>query len=125
MRFAPRTNPLHFLRATPVILIARFNPPAGLAQCLAGLVAVGFRTEPLVISTPRIRKKQLLATQASAASALALHKARRGVPEPTIHYKKTRQKVQRRRTRTRKKEESIWSEVFEEDRSRRRHRFKR
>jgi len=124
MGFAPRPNPLHFLGAAPVILIGRFSPPAGLAQCLAGLLAVGLRTESLVVATARIGQEQLLTTQASAASALALHKARRDVPERTRRYKKTRKKIRRPRRRTAKKEESIGSEVIEENRGRRWRPFK-
>jgi hypothetical protein len=91
--FTPGANPFNLRDAAPVTLIAGFSPPAGLAQRLAGLLALVPGAEPLVIATPRIRQEQILTTKASSTSALGHHKARRCLPELSGHYKKTRKKT--------------------------------
>jgi hypothetical protein len=116
--FAPRANPFDLRGAALVVLIAGFSPPAGLAQRLAGLLALVLGAEPLVVMAPWIWQEQLLTAKASSASALAHHKARRCLPEPTGHDKKTRKKTRGPRRRTPKKQEPIWREAFEENRSR-------
>jgi hypothetical protein len=78
-----------------------------LAQCLAGFLTTGFRTESLVITAPRIGGKQLFTAQASAASALGHHRARTCLPELSNADKKTDLTKPNPRIRTPKKEEGF------------------
>jgi hypothetical protein len=72
MQLAPRSNPLNFIRATPVATVCWFGLPTLLARCLAGLPAFNFQTEPLVMVVAGIGDKPLFAT--SAFSLMVFHK---------------------------------------------------
>jgi hypothetical protein len=72
MQLAPRPNPLHFIRAAPVVTVCWFGLPPLLTRCLAGLPAFDFQTEPLVMVIARIGGKQSFA--AAAFSLMAFHK---------------------------------------------------
>jgi hypothetical protein len=72
MQLAPRPNPLHFIRAAPVVTVRWFGLPTLLTRCLAGLPAFSFQTEPLVMVVAGIGGKPIFA--ASAFSLMMFHK---------------------------------------------------
>jgi hypothetical protein len=79
MQLAPLPNPIHFVRAAPVVTVCWFGLPTFLARCLAGLPAFDFQTEPLVMMVAGIGGKPFIA--AAAFSLMVFHKKHHRKPQ--------------------------------------------
>jgi hypothetical protein len=96
MQLAPCPDPLHFVRAAPVLLVCRFRLPPLLARCLAGLPAFDFQTELMVMMVAGIGGKPLFA--ASAFPLMAFHMKHHRKPL-CCHNKKLRAIIRRGKIR--------------------------
>jgi len=72
--FTPGSHLVDPFLSTPIALIFRLGSPALLAQKLAGRLAYWIRAEPLMMTIPRIGRKQLFAAGAPPAATFGFHR---------------------------------------------------
>ena len=111
MALAPALDAADLVRSAEVVAVAILAQPPSLGGGLTGLPASGLATVVLAICGPRIRNEKLRATVAFASGLRLAHRELHLGDAPQGRKRKRRPE----RTRKRKKQEELYSEVREEN----------